>query len=387
MNILVMEPACNRAIVPDLRPDDLSREVFGLLGLTIDAINFQKLMLSIETAADLAAPCLISTPNVNFLIASRQNKDFRESLLRSDLCIADGMPLIWIARLLGIPITERVTGADLFATLKLETKTSRPLRVFLFGGADGVAEKVSKSLNASSLGMTCVGAFNPGFGTADDMSSDRVIDAINSSRADLLAVFLGAEKAQTWLLRNHDRINVPVRAQFGAAINFEAGTIKRAPAVLRNSGLEWLWRIKEEPYLWRRYWTDGLSLLLLLLTCVLPLTLSSYLARRQISRSGKGLDVGVQEKDGSVVVSLAGFAIAKHVEDASDGFRIALATKKNLVIDCSKMQILDPRFVGLLLMVRKQLVCRGQTLRFIETPRAVRRALNFNGFSFLLSTE
>jgi N-acetylglucosaminyldiphosphoundecaprenol N-acetyl-beta-D-mannosaminyltransferase len=67
-----------------------------------------------------------------------------------------------------------------------------------------------------------------------------------------LAVFLSASKAQAWLVQNHERIQVPVRAQLGATINFEAGTIKRAPAFVRSAGLEWLWRIKEEPNLWPR---------------------------------------------------------------------------------------------------------------------------------------
>ncbi len=168
--------------VESVKMDDLSREVFGVLGLTLDALTFSALMRSIETASSIVTPFFISTPNVNFLVTSRRNVAFRESLLRSDRCIADGMPLIWIARLLGIPIRERITGADLFNTLKLEKRGTRRLRVFLFGGADGIAEKVSKNLNALSPGMECVGVLNPGFGTIEDMSTNQVINAINSSQ-------------------------------------------------------------------------------------------------------------------------------------------------------------------------------------------------------------
>jgi len=307
--------------------------------------------------------------------------------LRSDVCIADGMPLIWIAKLLQIPINERITGADLFDSLKQNTERRRRLRVFLFGGADGVAETVCRSLNASSTGMECVGVLNPGFGTIDDMSSDRVINTINSSGADLLAVFLGAEKAQTWLLRNHDRIKVPVRAQFGAAINFEAGTIKRAPALFRNSGFEWLWRIKEEPYLCRRYWTDGMTLLRLLFTGAIPLAVYCHLARLRGAGELNGLRVDIREDDRSVIVSLSGRAISHHIGDAIDGFRTALKPNKDIVVDCSEIQTIDPRFVGLVLMVRKQLVSKGRTLCLFNMPPAVRRAVRLNGFDFLLSTE
>jgi N-acetylglucosaminyldiphosphoundecaprenol N-acetyl-beta-D-mannosaminyltransferase len=376
-----LAPAANKRI------DDLAREVFGVLGLTLDALNFRTLMRSIETASDTVAPYLISTPNLNFLVTSRRNPDFRESLLRSDLCLADGMPLIWMAMLLRIPISERITGADLFDTLKLPNERTRRFKVFLFGGADGVAATVTAKLNASSAGMECVGALSPGFGTIDDMSTDRIIDTINASGADLLAVFLGAEKAQTWLLQNHDRIKIPVRAQFGAAINFEAGTIKRAPAVLRNSGLEWLWRIKEEPYLWRRYWTDGLSFLRLLVTNALPLAVNTYWARQRGAWSGEGLRMDVREDDRSVVVGLSGLAISRHIDGAVDCFRTALSANKDIVVGCSNLGVVDPRFVGLLLMVRKQLVSRGQTLRFIDVPPGIRRALRLNRFDFLLCNE
>jgi N-acetylglucosaminyldiphosphoundecaprenol N-acetyl-beta-D-mannosaminyltransferase len=365
--------------------DDLSREVFGLLGLTIDALNFRKLMLSIDLAVTTQSRCLISTPNVNFLIASRRNTRFRESLLRSDICIADGMPLIWIARLLKIPIRERVTGADLFNTLKVTGGRHRRLRVFLFGGGDGVAESVSKSLNVSSVGMECVGALNPGYGSIEDMSTEEVINKINSSGADMVAVFLGAEKAQTWLLRNHDRIRIPIRAQFGAAINFEAGTIKRAPAVLRNSGLEWLWRIKEEPYLWRRYWSDGLSLLRLLFTGALPLALNSWWTNWRSANSNERLQIELRSDGSSVIVTLSGSAIAENIVGATSQFRDALAAEKDIVIDCSRVGPLDPRFVGLLLMVRKQLAFRNQSLHFVNVQSALRRALRLNGFGFLLS--
>lgn len=110
----------------DERPDDLSRKVFGLLGLTLDALDFELLLRSIGTASGLLAPYLISTPNVNFLVTSRRNLQFRDLLLRSDLCIADGMPLIWIARLLRIPINERITGGGPVRYAQIDTGSPAP---------------------------------------------------------------------------------------------------------------------------------------------------------------------------------------------------------------------------------------------------------------------
>ena len=187
-------------------------------------------------------PFLLSTPNVNFLMMSQSDPDFRESLLMSDLCAADGMPILWIARLLGVPIREKLSGSDLFETLRSADGSGRRLKVFLFGGADHVADTVRERLNAEAGGMTCVGALNPGFGSVAELSTAEIIETIESSHADLLTVFLSARKAQEWLRHNHKRLQIPVRAQFGATINIQAGVIERAPAWIRRGGFEWMWK-------------------------------------------------------------------------------------------------------------------------------------------------
>jgi N-acetylglucosaminyldiphosphoundecaprenol N-acetyl-beta-D-mannosaminyltransferase len=367
--------------------DELSRQVFGILGIPIDVTGLLTLLRKLEAAVKYRKPFLISTPNVNFLITSQGEKQFRECLLLSDLCPVDGMPIVWIARLLGIPIKDRVSGADLFDALKLADRFDRRFGVFLFGGADELAALVGKNLNARSGGLKCVGTLNPGFGTVDEMSNEQIIGAINASGADILAVFLNAKKAQAWLLQNHDRLRIPVRAQFGATINFEAGTINRAPPFVRSAGLEWLWRIKEEPYLWRRYWTDGKSLLRLFLTGALPLVVDSLWTRFRSAWTGRGLQIELREEAHAVVVRLSGLAIAVHIDEAIKAFRQALGKEQPIDVDVSGIRLLDPRFFGLLLMVRKQLRRRGQALRFIGLSPAILRAFRLNRFEFLLSDE
>jgi N-acetylglucosaminyldiphosphoundecaprenol N-acetyl-beta-D-mannosaminyltransferase len=363
--------------------DDLSRRVYGLLGISLDAVSFPYLLQSVEKAVAQASPFLISTPNVNFLIASQANSEFRESILQSDACLADGMPLIWIAKLLQVPINERIAGSDLFGRLKSAVGRSRPIRIFLFGGADGVAETVCKKINAEKGGLHCVGVLNPGFGTIEEMSSTPIIDTINASRPDLLAVFFGAQKAQTWLMHNHHRIQAPVRAQFGATINFEAGTVKRAPYLLRSTGFEWLWRIKEEPYLWRRYWSDGQALLKLMVICVLPLMIDACLRRR----TPGGLFIELQVGQGDCTVRLAGDAVAQNVDYAISHFRNALNGRKSIIIDVSEVRSIDSRMFGLLLMVKKILATRGMRLSFVGASPELRRIFQLNRFEYLLSRE
>ena len=107
-------------------PDDLSRNVYGILGIPVDAVDVLGVLNRIEGAAASGDTFLISTPNLNFLVSSQTDAAFRESLLMSDLCPVDGVPIVWIARLLGVPINRRVAGSDIFDALKSRNKSSRP---------------------------------------------------------------------------------------------------------------------------------------------------------------------------------------------------------------------------------------------------------------------
>jgi N-acetylglucosaminyldiphosphoundecaprenol N-acetyl-beta-D-mannosaminyltransferase len=366
------------------RSDDvLQRDVYCILGLPVDAIEMPEVLRGIEAAAGNGSPFLISTINANFLVTSTVDVEFRESVLVSDLCPADGMPIIWIARLLGVPIKHRVAGSDVFETLKTKHREEHPLKVFLFGGADGAAAAAAQALNERPNGLRCVGSICPGFGSVNDMSTDAIIDAINASRAGFLVVSLGAQKGQLWLLRNHRRLLLPVRAHLGAVINFTNGAIKRAPPILRKLGLEWLWRIKEEPQLWRRYSRDGAALIRLLFTRVLPLAVVAQW--RRLSRRRHDLAIEQTRKGETITLRLSGFATERCVVKAASVFRAAVAGNRNVVIELTDTRFIDCRFFGLLLMLRKQLQASRQSLEFIGISRRLARLFRLNGVEFLLA--
>jgi N-acetylglucosaminyldiphosphoundecaprenol N-acetyl-beta-D-mannosaminyltransferase len=366
--------------------DELSREVYGFLGMPIDALDRNEVVERIKSVARTNRPFLLSTPNVNFLVVAQRDPGFRESLLRSDLCPVDGMPIVWLARLLGIPVKQRVSGSDIFDVLRSGGSVSQPLKVFLFGGADGVAETVCELLNRQPTGMRCVGWLNPGFGTIEEMSTCSIIEAVNESDADLLAVFLSAKKGQAWLLRNHERLSVPTRGQLGATINYQAGAVQRAPVVFQRLGFEWLWRIKEEPYLWRRYLADGFSLARIVITRALPIELDRRW-HHFITRNKKEELQIKREHRGAIVISLIGYATAINIALSIASFRSALAEKRDIAIDISQTRLIDPRFYGLLLMLRKQVERNGAVLKFTGVSRRARRSFRLNGFEFLLNVD
>jgi N-acetylglucosaminyldiphosphoundecaprenol N-acetyl-beta-D-mannosaminyltransferase len=260
----------NAALAGDTSPP--LRNPVRVLGLPFDAVTLDEAVQQVRDAVRNRRRLFLSTPNLNFLMASQHDAAFRASVFESDLSVADGMPVVWLSRLLGTPLPERVTGADIYARLRNDPLPPghAPIRVYFFGGPPGVAAAAGRRLNAESSSLVCVGFETPGYGSVDDMSGDAVHERINASGADLLIVALGAAKGQAWIQRNRARLQVPVVSHLGAVVNFEAGTVNRAPRWMQRTGLEWLWRIKEEPALWRRYGRDGAALAGLIVRELLP---------------------------------------------------------------------------------------------------------------------
>jgi len=296
------------------------------------------------------------------------------------------MPIVWAARLLGLPIKERISGADIFEALK--ASRTRRVSVFFFGGLNGVAAKAAQEINATSAGLICLGSLDPGCGSLDDMSTNELVDQVNRSGADFLAVSLGAKKGQHWLLRNHERLTVPVRAHLGAVVNFQAGTVRRAPPALRACGLEWLWRIKEEPSLWRRYGSDGATLFRLLLTRVLPLMSLTLWHRFGGRAAPPTLQCDVNRNSDTIAIRLCGMAVENQIDSAISCFQDALGTSdSDVAIDLAGLARIDARFLGLLLLFRKELAAKKRTLSFVGVPRAIERIFVLNELGFLLTSR
>lgn len=247
---------------------DFDRDVYCIAGLPIDAIDMRSAVEKVRHAAHSKTRCVIATPNLNFVISAQTDAEFRESVIGSDLCLADGMPLVWMARLLKLPIPERVAGSELFD--RLLAHAGPPVTVYFFGGPAGAGKAAAAALERRAGGLRCVGYEEAPFAPVEALSGDDTIERINRSGADFVIVALGARKGQAWIERNRSRLTAPVLCHLGAVINFAAGTVARAPRLLQVLGLEWLWRIKEEPSLWRRYSNDGVVFVEMLCRNVLP---------------------------------------------------------------------------------------------------------------------
>lgn len=366
---------------------DFDRDVYCLLGIPIDAVDMAEVLRQVHAAANNKHRCFLSTPNLNFLIGCQENVAFRESLINSDLSIVDGLPLAWMARRLGIPLRKRVTGSGLFeALMTVSPDSTRRLKVYFFGGREDAAETACRKLNAVDCGLTCTGWHYPGYGSVEALSEQAKIDHINASKPDFLVVSLGARKGQAWIEANLGRLAVPVISHLGAVVNFVAGTVLRAPAWVQRFGMEWLWRIKEEPALWKRYWLDGVSMLKLMVTRLLPQMI--YLALRRFANDGETSDANAclqESASGESRIVISGAIPDCVPSQIREVLRDATLLQTHLVVDLSQARHLSPAMFGLLLILRKHQNAVGKKVAFQGLSRRMRQLFFWNGVSYLLA--
>lgn len=323
----------------------------------------------------------ISTPNLNFVIASLTDDEFRNSVIESDLSVADGMSLVWTGWLLGLPMRERVSGSDVFETLR--AADHERVSIYFFGGMETVAEAACKRLNSRPSGLMCVGYECPGFGSVEDMSSDSTIARINAAGADFLVVSLGAKKGQAWIARNRHRVSPPVVSHLGAIVDFVAGRLDRAPVWVRRAGFEWLWRIKEDPKLWRRYMSDGLAFLRLLFTRVLPYSLL-LLRQRPASREFEKAEVEMYTSDTEHVIRLRGAWAQVNLKPLRDCFSRAALAEENVRIEMEHVTYVDSAFIGLLMLLYGNRRRRNKRLSIVAANKRVQRMFRYACAEFLL---
>jgi len=189
---------------------------------------------------------MVFTPNVDHVVQAEHHARFREAYAAADLALVDGTPVLWAARWLGTPLPEKLSGSDLFEPL-LERAASEGFRVALLGGGPGVAELAAARLTARFKTLQIVETTGPRLGVAPGADEANVVEQLARARADLIFVCLGAPKQELFSHRNRAALEPAVLVCFGAAVDFAAGTLPRAPAWMSRAGLEWAYRLAREP--------------------------------------------------------------------------------------------------------------------------------------------
>jgi N-acetylglucosaminyldiphosphoundecaprenol N-acetyl-beta-D-mannosaminyltransferase len=208
----------------------------------------------------------IATVNVDILRASTRDSGLARLVARSDIVVADGMPLVWAASVSGHPLPERVTGASLVWTLA-EAAAASGRSVYIIGGDPGIPEAAGEALTAQFRGLRVVGTDSPPFGfDTDEEQLAGVIQRVRRARPDLVLVGLGFPKQENLIARLRTVVPHAWLLGCGAGIPFAAGQFRRAPVLLQRTGTEWIFRLILEPRrLVRRYLAHDLPFALGLL--------------------------------------------------------------------------------------------------------------------------
>ena len=363
---------------PDRITRDLQRDVHCLFGLPVDNLTIAQTKALLRERCTQEGNTVLATINVNWVAQSLREPAFREAIINSDLVVLDGKPLLWLAQLLGCPMRETVPGSTLIQEL-LEEPSEQPLTIFLFGGEGDVADRAMLRINErKNGGLRAVGALNPGFGTVEEMSTDAIIDAINTTCPDFLLVALGAKKGTQWIEYNRDRLNAKVISHLGATINFLAGTIKRAPYILQRFGLEWVWRIVQEPKLFSRYSSDGFRILKVLVDSF-PLWLKYQVWRRCFSKELRAVSAQIEERRGTTILTFGFYSQANHDSTLRELVCRAALADKDISLDLYSTKYVDSACSGLLLLLKKHQKRKKKNLTLNNMQRRVKQIFRLFG--------
>lgn len=189
----------------------------------------------------------VVTTNVDHIVQLEKGGQLNEAYEHADLILTDGMPLIWISKWYGTPIKEKISGSDLFPLL-CSMAAEKGYTMYFLGAGEGVAIKAANNLMRRYPRLKIVGTYSPPLDfEKDEVEMEAIKSRIKSASPHILIVGLGCPKQELFILHNRNELGVPLSLGLGASLDFEAGNIRRAPKWMSDYGLEWLFRITQDP--------------------------------------------------------------------------------------------------------------------------------------------
>lgn len=230
----------------------------------VDNLTMEEALSAIDVLIKEDKNAYVVTPNVDHIVQLERGGGLCDVYKNADLILTDGKPLVWIAKWYGTPIKEKISGSDLFPKL-CSMAAEKGYSMFFLGAAEGVAAKAAENLMNRYSGLQVVGTYSPPIGfEKNEIELQKITDMIKKVRPDILIVGLGCPKQELFILHNRERLGVPISLGLGASLDFEAGNVQRAPKWMSEHGLEWLFRITQDPKrLIKRYLVDDLKIFML----------------------------------------------------------------------------------------------------------------------------
>lgn len=230
----------------DSRSEGIGEQV-ALGRLHADVVTFAGALDAIERLCAAGQGGFVVTPNVDHVCLAEDDPRLVDAYAAASLSLVDGMPLLWLSQAMGQPLPEKISGSDLARPL-MARAAARGLSVFFLGAADGVGRRAADILVREHPALKVAGVLAPPLGfDADDDEDQRVVAAIRDARPDLVLVALGAPRQELWMHRHKDALAPAVLLGVGGTLDFIAGAVKRAPRWMSEAGLEWLYRLAQQP--------------------------------------------------------------------------------------------------------------------------------------------
>lgn len=205
---------------------------------------------------------VLVTPNVDHLVKLQSDKEFYEVYQQAEWVVCDSKILYLLSKLLKHPLPEAIPGSSFFTAFYEYHKDNPNCKIFLLGAKEGVAVKAMERINEKVGRKMVVGAHSPSFGfEKNEKECEELVRIVNASGANVLLVGVGAPKQEKWIMKYRNQMpGIDIFMALGATIDFEAGTLKRAPVFWQKIGMEWLYRCLKEPKrLFKRYFVDDMQ--------------------------------------------------------------------------------------------------------------------------------
>jgi exopolysaccharide biosynthesis WecB/TagA/CpsF family protein len=232
-------------------------ELIAILGIPFHALTLDDAVDRVASMVAGGGAHYVVTPNVDFLVKAQRDAALRHILVRADLVLCDGKPIVWASHLLGGALPCRVAGSDLIPAL-LRRAAELGWRVFLLGGRPGVTAEAARRIGAAYPSLPAVAYYSPPHRPLSEMDDAGIAERVRAARPDVMLVCFGCPKQEKWMSLHCAGLGVPVMIGAGATVDFLAGGMARAPAWMQRSGTEWLFRLLQEPRRLARRYADDL---------------------------------------------------------------------------------------------------------------------------------
>ncbi|MCP5519265.1 MAG: WecB/TagA/CpsF family glycosyltransferase [Verrucomicrobiales bacterium] len=347
-----------------------SRPPIAILGVPFDNVTTADTLRLVGEMIATGKPHYLVTANVDFVVQAQADLELRRILHDAHLVVADGMPLVWASRWLGNPLPERVTGSGMTPLLLAEAER-QGWRVYFLGGTEESVARAATETRRRHPRLELVGAYSPPFRPLLEMDHDDILRRLREARPDILLVAFGCPKQEKWLNMHHRAAGVPVGIGVGATIDFLAGTMRRAPVWMQRAGLEWLYRLAQEPRrLFRRYFTD-----LWVFGWAIIRQLRELRGRRRENRGARTLEAQSSGTGEDLVLRLPSELDAATVR-GDEALRARLgAHPGNLILECAEVTFADSTAFGLLIRLQKECRARDRQLVLAGPSPALRRGM------------